>query len=73
MNMLAQQQVSHAIGIVLSTCLRFSRLSREGLAHQAGLDRTYPSLVERQRDNMNSEPRLRRCRLRQRQRRLLQC
>ena len=39
--------LQHAFGIVLRNARQAASLSQEALAHQAGLDRTYISLLER--------------------------
>lgn len=47
MNIPSQRQVARAFGQVLMTCRRNAKISQEELAFRAGLDRTYPSLLER--------------------------
>lgn len=47
MNIPSQRQVALAFGKVLVTCRRKASISQEELAFRAGLDRTYPSLLER--------------------------
>jgi transcriptional regulator with XRE-family HTH domain len=47
MNIPSQPQVARAFGKVLATCRRNAHISQEELADRAGLDRTYPSLLER--------------------------
>lgn len=39
--------VARAFGIVLRTARQGASFSQEDLAHEAGIDRTYPSLLER--------------------------
>jgi transcriptional regulator with XRE-family HTH domain len=47
MNIPSQQQVARAFGQVLVMSRRMAKISQEELAHRAGMDRTYPSLMER--------------------------
>ena len=47
MNLPSQSQVARAFGKVLATCRHNAKLSQEELAFRAGLDRTYPSLMDR--------------------------
>ena len=47
MNIPPQRQVARAFGKVLVSCRRTAKISQEELAFRAGLDRTYPSLLER--------------------------
>lgn len=42
----SQQEVARVFGEVLVTCRRFAKISQEELAYRAGVDRTYPSLME---------------------------
>lgn len=43
----SQRQVARAFGKALRSCRRTAKVSQEELAHRAGVDRTYPSLMER--------------------------
>jgi len=47
MNIPSQRQVAWAFGKVLVSCRHTAKISQEELAFRAGLDRTYPSLLER--------------------------
>lgn len=47
MSIPSQPQVRRAFGKVLRTCRHTAKISQEELAFRAGLDRTYPSLMER--------------------------
>lgn len=47
MNIPSQPQVARAFGKVLATCRSIAKISQEELADRAGMDRTYPSLLER--------------------------
>jgi transcriptional regulator with XRE-family HTH domain len=47
MNIPSQRRVARAFGNVLVSCRRTAKISQEELAFRAGLDRTYPSLLER--------------------------
>lgn len=45
MDIPSRRQVARAFGYVLVVCRRMAKISQEELAHRAGLDRTYPSLL----------------------------
>jgi len=47
MDIPSQRQVARTFGEVLVTCRHIAKISQEELAHRAGMDRTYPSLLER--------------------------
>jgi transcriptional regulator with XRE-family HTH domain len=47
MNIPSQPHVARAFGEVLATCRRMANITQEELADRAGMDRTYPSLLER--------------------------
>ena len=47
MNSPSQRQVARAFGQVLVMSRHVAKISQEELAQRAGMDRTYPSLMER--------------------------